>query len=132
MVPKVIQLWHKAVESRDLKILDTLLAEEATMFSPVVHTPQRGKAITKLYLMGAMHTIGNEHFKYIQEVYNDHFAVLEFETEIDGKIVNGVDMITWNENDQITEFKVMIRPLQGINAVHKAMGEALAKFQQGK
>jgi ketosteroid isomerase-like protein len=39
MVPKVIQLWHKAVESRDLKILDTLLAEEATMFSPVVHTP---------------------------------------------------------------------------------------------
>lgn len=129
MQPKVIQEWHKAVETRDIKILDTLLADEATMFSPVVHTPQRGKPITKLYLMGAMHTIGNENFKYIQEVYNDHFAVLEFETVIDGKTVNGVDMITWNENDQITEFKVMIRPLQGINAVHKAMGEALEKFQ---
>lgn len=132
MVPKVIQEWHKLVESRDIKILDGLLADDATMYSPVVHTPQKGKAITKLYLMGAVQTIGNEHFKYIQEVYNEHFAVLEFETIIDGKTVNGVDMITWNEDDQITEFKVMIRPLQGINAVHKAMGEALAKFQQGK
>jgi hypothetical protein len=132
MVPKVLQEWHKIVETRDVKLLDALLADEATMFSPVVHTPQRGKAITKLYLMGAMHTIANENFKYIQEVYNDHFAMLEFETVIDGKIVNGVDMITWNENNQITEFKVMLRPLQGINAVHKAMGEALEKFQQGK
>ena len=132
MVPKVIQEWHQLVQSRDSKVLDTLLADDATMYSPVVHTPQKGKAITKLYLMGAMHTIGNEHFKYIQEVYNEHFAVLEFETLIDGKTVNGIDMITWNEDDQITEFKVMIRPLQAINAVHKAMGEALAKFQQGK
>ena len=132
MVPKVIQTWHKIVETRDISLLDALLADDATMFSPVVHTPQRGKTITKLYLMGAMQTIGNDKFKYIQEVYNDYFAVLEFETEIEGKIVNGVDMITWNEDNQITEFKVMIRPLQGINAVHKAMGEALAKFQQGQ
>ncbi|WP_368664621.1 nuclear transport factor 2 family protein, partial [Oleiphilus sp. HI0086] len=130
--PKVIQNWHTVVKTRDINALDNLLADNATMFSPVVHTPQRGKAITKLYLMGAMQTIANEHFKYIQEVYNDHFAVLEFETLIDGKTVNGVDMITWNEDDQITEFKVMLRPLQGINAVHKAMGEALAKFQQGQ
>ncbi len=132
MIPKVIEAWHEVVKSRDIKLLDALLAEDATMFSPVVHTPQKGKAITKLYLMGAMQTIGNEHFKYIQEAYGDKFAVLEFETQIDGKTVNGVDMISWNDDEQITEFKVMIRPLQGINAVHKAMGEALANFQQGK
>ena len=130
MIPSVIEKWHEVVKNRDVKLLDEILADNAVMFSPVVHTPQKGKAITKLYLMGAMQTIGNESFRYIREVYADDFAVLEFETELGGKTVNGIDMITWDENKLITEFKVMIRPLQGINAVHQAMGEALQKFQQ--
>jgi ketosteroid isomerase-like protein len=129
MIPKVLEQWHALLKSRDVNSLDSLLAENATMYSPVVHTPQVGKAITKMYLMGAMMVIGNEHFRYIREVYNDSFAVLEFETKIDGKVVNGVDMITWNSDNKITEFKVMIRPLQGINAVHQAMGAALANFK---
>ena len=131
MIPEVLEKWHGLLESRDVTVLDALLADDATMYSPVVHTPQVGKTITKMYLMGAMMVIGNEHFRYIREVYSDDFAVLEFETKIDGKTVNGVDMITWNSDNKITEFKVMIRPLQGINAVHKAMGEALTSFKGG-
>lgn len=132
MVPAAIANWHQFFEQRDMAGLDKLLADDAVMVSPVVHTPQEGKAITKLYLMGASHVIANEHFKYLRETYADNFAVLEFETEVGGKVVNGVDIITWNEQDQITEFKVMLRPLQGLMAVKEEMAAALQRFQSGK
>ena len=49
-----------------------------------------------------------------------------FQVDIDGVLVNGVDMIAWNDNDQIVEFKVMIRPLKAVQLVHQQMAEALA------
>ena len=128
-IPSVINQWHKLVKTRDVSILDQILDEQAVLLSPVVHSPQKGKAITRLYLMGAIATLGNEQFRYVREVYGDGFAVLEFETQIDGKYVNGVDMISWNSSSLITEFKVMIRPLQGVNAVHKVMAEALERLK---
>lgn len=123
MTPNVITQWHQIAESKNFDLLDDILAEDAKMHSPVVHTVQVGKSITKMYLAGALMTLGNESFKYVREVYDSHFALLEFETELDGIHVNGVDMITWNDDGKITDFKVMIRPLKGINAVHKVMGK---------
>lgn len=130
MTPVVIEKWHELLKTRDLNILDEILADNATLFSPVVHTPQVGKPITKMYLMGAAMTIGNESFKYVREVYDDNFALLEFETEMNGIYVNGVDMISWNDDNQITEFKVMIRPLKAVNMVHEMMGAALNNFKK--
>ncbi|MCG8668024.1 MAG: nuclear transport factor 2 family protein [Pseudomonadales bacterium] len=130
MTPVVIEKWHKLLETRDMSLLDEILAEDVNFYSPVVHTVQAGKAITKMYLMGAAMTIGNEGFKYVREVYDDGFALLEFETEMNGIFVNGVDMISWNEDNQITEFKVMIRPLKAVNMVHQMMGAALGGMQK--
>ncbi len=127
MVPHVIKKWHELFETKNVEILDELLADNATMYSPVVYTPQKGKDITKLYLMGASVVLAG--INYVREVYDDGFAMLEFEGEIDGKYINGVDMISWNENNQITDFKVMVRPLQGVQALHKHMGEALDKLK---
>ena len=132
MIPVVIKKWHELVETKNIKLLDELLADDARMHSPVVHTVQEGKAITKMYLAGAMQTIGNDKFKYVREVYDNDFAMLEFETEMDGIFVNGVDMIYWNEDNKITDFKVMIRPLKAVNIVHQKMGEALQAFMSGK
>ncbi|MFT6265034.1 MAG: hypothetical protein ACJAWS_001182 [Oleiphilaceae bacterium] len=132
VIPAVIQKWHELVETKNINILDEILADDARMHSPVVHTVQEGKAITKMYLAGAAMTIGNDKFKYVREVYDEGFAMLEFETEMDGIFVNGVDMIYWNEDDKITDFKVMIRPLKAVNMVHKKMGEALQAFKSGK
>jgi len=53
--------------------------------------------------------------------------VLEFETEIDGIKLNGVDIITFADDGRITHFKVMVRPLKGINLLHRLMGEQLAR-----
>ena len=130
MIPEIIQKWHTVIETKNINLLNDILADDAKLYSPVVHTVQEGKQITKMYLMGAAMTLGNDSFKYVREVYDDGFALLEFETELNGIFVNGVDMISWNSDNKITDFKVMIRPLKAVNAVHQVMGEALAKMDQ--
>lgn len=126
MDPSALNQWHKIVSARDARGLDDLLADDVIFYSPVVHTPQIGKAITSMYLAAAVQVFGNESFKYVREIVGESDAVLEFETKIDGIVINGVDMIKWNANGQITEFKVMVRPLKAINLIHQKMGEMLA------
>jgi hypothetical protein len=127
-----IEIWHQLVEKRDTRGLDALLADEAVFYSPVVHTPQVGKAITKKYLMAAFHVFFNESFRYVRELRGDLDAILEFEVNLDGIAVNGVDMIKWNEAGKITEFKVMLRPLKAINLIHRKMAETLQAGQEDR
>ncbi len=124
-----LQSWHHIVRTRDPNGLLDLLADDVVFHSPVVHTPQIGKAITRMYLTAALHVFGNESFRYVREVIGKNDAVLEFETEIDAILVNGVDMIRWNDAGEITDFKVMVRPLKGINLIHNKMAELLASIK---
>ena len=119
--------WHDIVRTRDAARLDALLAEDVVFHSPVVHTPQRGKAITSHYLRAALLVLNGAGFRYVREIVGERDALLEFVTELDGIQVNGVDLIRWNEYGQIVDFKVMVRPLKAINAVHQKMGEALQR-----
>ena len=122
---KVIEQWHALVESANPEGLDALLAEDAVFHSPVVHTPQRGKAITHAYLSAAFLVLFNGNFRYVKEIIGEHAAMLEFETEIDGITINGVDIISWNADGQINDFKVMIRPLKAIMLVKDKMAAML-------
>ncbi len=126
MTIATLNTWHDIVRTRNLKALDALLAEDVVFHSPVVHTPQIGKAITMQYLSAAFYVFFNESFQYIRETTSAHDAVLEFTVDIDGISVNGVDMLKWNDEGQIIEFKVMIRPLKAIQLIHQKMGEMLA------
>ena len=121
-----VNVWHKMIESRDIAGLDLLLADDVVFFSPVVHAPQTGKTVTKLYLTAAYSVFLNETFRYVREVVGEHDAVLEFVVEIGGISVNGVDMLKWNGDGRITEFKVMIRPLKAVNLIHERMAAMLA------
>ena len=125
-----IDTWHEFVESRDPGLLDALLADDVVFHSPVVHTPQRGKAITLLYLRGAMQVLGTPAFRYEREIRAERDALLEFSTQIDGIAINGVDLIRWDDADRIVDFKVMVRPLKAVNALHQKMGELLAQMKQ--
>jgi hypothetical protein len=102
-----------------------LLDEDAVFVSPVVHGPQRGKTLAFAYLSAAFHVFLNSTFRYVREIIGPSDAMLEFETEIDGVMVNGVDIIKWNESGRIVEFKVMIRPLKAVNLVHQRMAAML-------
>lgn len=124
-----IAAWHRVVRERDLAALDALLADDVVFHSPVVHTPQRGKAITKLYLAGAMQVLGHGGFRYERQIVGERDALLEFVTEIDGLVVNGVDLIRWDDAGRIVDFKVMVRPLKAVNALHQKMGEMLQRLK---
>lgn len=125
--PPVMRAWHDYMQTDDPALLDALLADDVVFESPVVHTPQGGKAITTLYLRSAAVVLGNDTFTYDHVWWADRSAVLEFSCEIDGLKVNGVDMVFWNDKGQIDHFKVMVRPLKAVNAVHAAMGARLTK-----
>jgi hypothetical protein len=129
MAVSALPRWHEIVKTRSASGLAALLADDVVFHSPVVHTPQVGKPITTQYLAAALHVFGNPSFKYVREVASDREAVLEFVTEIDGILVNGVDMIAWNEAGQIVDFKVMLRPLKAVNLIHQKMAAMLQANQ---
>jgi len=131
MTSSGLDKWYGYMKSHDHTALWELLHPDAVFESPVVHTPQRGRDITFKYLSGAEKVLGGPGFRYVGEWRSASGAVLEFETEIDGISLNGVDIISFAEDGRIVHFKVMVRPLKAINLLHRLMGEQLA-VQQGE
>ena len=127
MTAPVLETWHRLVRTNDASGLRELVAEDAVFHSPVVHTAQPGRKLTVMYLSAAFKVFFNPSFRYVREIVGAHDAMLEFETEIDGVLVNGVDIIKWNEAGRIVEFKVMLRPLKAINLIHERMAAMLAR-----
>ncbi|RZJ24189.1 MAG: nuclear transport factor 2 family protein [Haliea sp.] len=129
MTINTLSTWHDLVQSRNAKELGALLADDVVFHSPVVHTPQVGKAVTTQYLAAAFHVFFNQSFRYVREVAGPRDAVLEFQVTIDGIEVNGVDMLQWNEEGRIVDFKVLVRPLKAINLIHQKMAAMLQANQ---
>jgi len=111
--PQVVKAWHAVVESGDPALLDGLLADNVVFRSPAVFAPQEGKDVTALYLRGAMAVLGPS-LRYVGEWYGPSSAVLEFEAELDGLYVHGVDMLRWNDDNRLVSFTVMVRPMRGL------------------
>lgn len=122
-----IARWHRIVEARDPSLLGDFLADDVVFHSPVVHTPQRGKAITTGYLTAAIHVFGGESFRYVREVIGERDAALEFTVEIGDIHVNGVDLLRWNEAGEVIDFKVMLRPLKAVQLIHEQMKAMLER-----
>jgi hypothetical protein len=141
VIDQVIEQWHAHLRGELPNGLDLLLDDDVVFFSPIVYTPQEGKAVTKMYLEAAGQTLPGDQstaaggggsgsrFRYTKQVLAGDTAVLEFETTVEGKYVNGVDIIRCNDEGRIVEFRVMIRPLQAINLVHAQMKAMLEKMQ---
>ena len=132
-IADTLERWHRFAGGGETGILDEILAEDAVFHSPVVFTPQKGKELTKLYLMGAFRVFGggdpeSSSFRYTKELQTGPHAVLEFEAEVDGKHVNGVDIISFDSEGRICEFRVMVRPLQAINLLHQKMAAMLSEL----
>lgn len=137
MIEDVIAKWHAWVRGELPEALDVLLDDDVVFYSPIVYAPQRGKAITAMYLQAAGQTLPGDKasngtkangFRYTKQVIAGDHAVLEFETTVEGKYVNGVDIITINDAGRIVEFRVMIRPLQAVNLVHRQMAAMLEQM----
>jgi hypothetical protein len=127
MTPPVIQRWIDIIDNHRPDDLDGLLADDAVFYSPAVFSPQEGKAKTALYLGAAEKLFSATDFHYVGQWFSDQSAVLEFVANIDGIYVNGIDMIAWNDDEEITSFKVMLRPFKGIQAIMPKMAELLTQ-----
>jgi SnoaL-like protein len=127
MTMPALDKWYAYVSSKDRALLWDALHPDAVFESPVVHTPQRGRDITFKYLSSAVKVLGGPSFSFVGEWRSDNGAVVEFEGEIDGIRINGVDMITVGDDGRITHFKVMVRPLKALNLLHRLMGEQLTQ-----
>ena len=128
MTKTPLERWHDHIKNPDHAALFAMLHPDAVFESPVVHTPQRGRDIVFKYLAGADQVLGGPGFRYTGEWRNATGAILEFETEVEGIRINGIDMLAFSEDgERIMNFKVMIRPLKAINLLHRLMGEQLAK-----
>jgi hypothetical protein len=130
MAIDTLATWHDLVRNHDPSGLDALLADDAVFYSPVVHKPQAGKAATRMYLTAAFAVFFNETFRYVRAIVAERDAVLEFMLELEGISINGVDMIKWDEDGRIVEFKVMLRPLKAINLIHEKMAAMLQAGMQ--
>ena len=122
-----LALWHDMMQRQDLDRLGDILDPDCVFLSPIVHTPQRGRDLTSLYLNGAL-GVFNETFHYTKEVVTSEHAVLEFICEVDGISINGVDIMTFSKEGKITEFKVMLRPLKAVNLMHAQMQAILEEL----
>jgi hypothetical protein len=142
VIEQTVARWHEHLRGKLEGGLDELLADDVVFYSPIVFTPQEGKETTKAYLQAAGATLGGDDgdgiegegaaagssktgFRYTKQVLAGDTAVLEFETSLDGKHVNGVDIIRCDHEGKIVEFRVMVRPLQAVNAVHAQMAKAM-------
>lgn len=132
MIKSTIKAWHNLIETKDMSLLDDLIADNAVFHSPVVHTPQSGKDLVMMYLTAANSVFLDGEFNYVREVMSGNDAVLEFQTEIDGIHINGVDMIRCDDSGKIVDFKVMIRPLKAVNLLHAKMKAMLEQFAGGQ
>lgn len=120
--------WHAAIENGSNPTeLAAIIREDAVFHSPVVHTPQRGRDLVVAYLAAAGQTLGNDSFRYVRELIDGDNALLEFETEMDGIHVNGIDLIRFDDEGLIADFKVMVRPLKAVNKVWEQMAAELGR-----
>ena len=126
-----LELWHDIVRKREPGRLDEVLAEDCVFLSPIVHTPQQGRDLTRFYLTGALNVF-NESFEYVKEIVSPRHAVLEFTCDLDGIVVNGVDIMTFDDEGKIIEFKVMVRPLKAVNLLHAKMRAMLEQMSSHK
>ena len=118
--------WHDyMMGGSDPALLAELLAEDAVFHSPVVHTPQVGKSVVMAYLVAASHVLGNDSFRYVRELVDGNQMMLEFVTELDGIIINGVDIISFDNAGKICDFKVMVRPVKAVNKLWEMMAAQL-------
>ena len=127
---KGLARWHQVIENGSSPAeLAAIIREDAQFHSPVVHTPQKGRDLVVAYLSAAGQTLGNDSFIYVRELVDGDNACLEFTTEMDGVHVNGVDIIRFDEDGLITDFKVMVRPLKAVNKVWEQMAAMLERMK---
>jgi hypothetical protein len=129
MIESPLEKWHRIVLAQQPDGLDDLLADEVVFYSPIVHTPQRGKALVKRYLSAALQVFFNPSLRCVRKLCDDSNGVFEFEVDIDGILLNVMDVLRWDERGRVVEFRVFIRPLKAMQLAQQRMAAMLERSE---
>ncbi|WP_130804827.1 nuclear transport factor 2 family protein [Acinetobacter ihumii] len=127
-IEQSVQRWHEMLDTRDISILNELLADDVCFHSPVAFKPYQGKQVV-FFILSNVITIF-ENFTYHREFYTEdgQNVVLEFSANVGEKSLKGIDMIRFNQDGKMTDFEVMIRPMSGLQALAEKMGQRMANY----
>ena len=123
--------FRAAVERGNVDAAADLFSEDAEFRSPVLFRPYQGKEQVTKVLHAAERVLGLAgEFRYVHQLEDpdDRVAILEFATVVDGKQVEGIDKLTFDDDGMITELKVMIRPASALAVVGARMAEEFARI----
>jgi predicted nicotinamide N-methyase len=130
-----LERWHQLFQTADPEVqirhLDALLHDDVVFHSPVAHRPVEGKMATALYLQAASRVLVNDHWRYVRELVDGRHAGLEFMTELEGTVINGIDLITFDDDAHIVDFKVMVRPFRAVEKLRDEMTKMVAALGPG-
>ncbi len=121
-----LKVWHKSIFDSDPSELLNILDDSFEFYSPAVFKSKE-KYMGYIYLLAASQSFLTGDFKYTREIIDEGQAVLEFECTMGGVTVNGIDMFKWNNDNKLTEMKVMIRTEKALEAVKQEMTKNLSR-----
>jgi hypothetical protein len=113
--------FRQAVEGLDLEAANELLAEDIVFHSPVTFHPFVGRETVAGLLAIVADTF--EDFRYTDELEADGAHALIFRASIDGRELEGIDLLRFDDDGLIADFTVMIRPMSGLVPFAQAVGE---------
>jgi hypothetical protein len=117
--------FRAAVETKDFAAVEATLAPDIHFRSPAVFKPYEGREAVGALLRLVGEVIAAE-LEYVWQVREGDREVLCFRTLVDGREVEGVDLLRYDDRGLVAELVVMMRPLSGLTAVREAMGAKLA------
>lgn len=120
-----LEKWHAMVASKDLTGLDVIIHPDATFRSPMAFKPYQSAQAVALLLRTVINVF--EDFAYHRQLASEDglSVVLEFSARVGDKNLKGIDLVQFDADGRITDFEVMIRPFNGLQALGAEMGARL-------
>lgn len=115
--------FRAAAESKDFSQLEEIAAEDVTFRSPVVFKPYEGRQALTALLSAVVQVF--EDFRYVEQVESGRSAVLVFKARVGERELDGVDVLSFDEQGRVVELMVMVRPMSGVQALAEAMQRKL-------
>jgi hypothetical protein len=120
-----LEKWHAMVASKNLGDIASIIHPDASFRSPMAFKPYQSAQAVTLLLSTVIQVF--EDFEYHRQLASDDglSVVLEFSARVGEKNLKGIDLIQFDAEGRITDFEVMIRPLNGLQALGAEMGARL-------
>jgi hypothetical protein len=115
--------FRAAVEAADHAGMVACVSDDIVLHSPVKFRPFEGREAVSWLFEALLQTF--EDFHYTDELEGEGTHALIFRTRVNGKDVQGLDLMRFDDEGLINDFTVMVRPMSAVKALGDAVLERL-------